>query len=141
MGAFLLNNVAKNVLAYKCHAENYLRESDIDYIIIRPLRLVGNKRKYNASAITVGQGDTLTGTISRASVGKVVYAALMDKNIPSRVTFECINTPGMENERFTWENIELKPDSKKLLPNEHFEVKKNYWMTIISTFLFSFFFV
>lgn len=136
--AFLLNNIAKNVIAHKCSAENYLRDSDINYIIIRPLRLIGGRKDYRTSAVCIGQGDKLTGKVSRSCVGKIVQAVLADKNVPSRVTFECINSKERENERFEWKDIKLYPDSSKLLPNDHLKAKKNIWITFISMFILVF---
>ena len=59
--AIFINTIAKNALGWKALSENYLRESGLNYIIVRPGGLSedrdGKKTKNEPTAVNIGQYD------------------------------------------------------------------------------------
>lgn len=72
----MLSLFIPNVYAQKAKAENYLRRSGLNYTIIRPGGLKGEYEESEPTAITLNQGDTESGTITRSSVGSLVVDCL-----------------------------------------------------------------
>lgn len=75
---FLLNYMMPNVLGWKALAENILRQSKLNYLVVRPGGLTPHK---NDARVIVTQGDRAGGRISRRNVAQGIIAALEDKNI------------------------------------------------------------
>jgi hypothetical protein len=82
--SIILNFIVDNVLGWKLKAENYLRKSGLNYLILRPGAL-GGEYKALPAGFTLGQGDTLNGKnkISRATVAKIMIDALECPDIPN----------------------------------------------------------
>merc|ERR1712228_415150 len=76
--SFFLNTLCGDCMKWKLLAENYLRKSGLDYVVIRPGGLKGEKYDtINPGAIEgqvpiVRQGDKGRGDIKRSSVGKFI---------------------------------------------------------------------
>ena len=80
---FVVTNAFGNVLDEKLVAEKYLRQSGIDYTIVRP---GGLKSTPPSGALVVSEEDTLnSGEISRDLVADVCVAALSDPNAKNKV--------------------------------------------------------
>jgi nucleoside-diphosphate-sugar epimerase len=80
---FVMTNAFGNVLDEKLVAENYLRNSGIDYTIVRP---GGLSSKPPLGKLVVKKEDTLnSGEISRDTVANVCVAALTDKRVSNTV--------------------------------------------------------
>jgi uncharacterized protein YbjT (DUF2867 family) len=80
---FIVTNAFGNVLDEKLQAEQYLRESGLDYTIVRP---GGLKAKPPAGALLVSGEDTLnSGEVSRDLVADVCIAALTDPKASNKV--------------------------------------------------------
>ncbi len=77
------------VLDWKLKSEQVLRESGLEYAIVRPggLTDVPDGRQI----LLFGQGDTIRGTLSRADLAEICLAALAHPT-PARVTFEAIGS-------------------------------------------------
>lgn len=60
------------VYHWKAKAENYLRKSGLDYIIVRPPALRGNENDMVLTDYLIDQGDKVTGHMSRRTLGKLV---------------------------------------------------------------------
>ncbi len=83
-----LNQIFDNILMWKLRGEDAVRESGIPYTVVRPGGLrddPGGER-----AIALGQGDEISGTISREDVAEVCLRAL-DHDAARGVTFETIH--------------------------------------------------
>ena len=83
-----LNQIFDNILMWKLRGEDTVRESGIPYTVVRPGGLrddPGGER-----AITLGQGDEISGAISREDVAEVCLRAL-DHEGARGVTFETIH--------------------------------------------------
>jgi nucleoside-diphosphate-sugar epimerase len=80
---FVMTNAFGNILDEKLVAENYLRNSGIDYTIVRP---GGLSSKPPLGKLVVKKEDTLnSGEISRDTVANVCVAALTDKRVSNTV--------------------------------------------------------
>jgi putative NADH-flavin reductase len=72
----------------KAQTEYYLRNSGLNYLIVRPGSL---KVSDKPSQYTISQGDALTGHINTQTVGKLAIDTLLDPWIPTNTTYECIS--------------------------------------------------
>lgn len=82
-------NCFGKILAYKLKGEDILRESGLDYLIIRPGGLKdtdGGKK-----SLILDQGDRIAGTISRSDVAALCLFAL-DYPDELRLTFEAVES-------------------------------------------------
>mmetsp|Transcript_32178 Transcript_32178/g.63738 ORF Transcript_32178/g.63738 Transcript_32178/m.63738 type:complete len:331 (-) Transcript_32178:211-1203(-) len=80
---FIVTNAFGNVLDEKLVAENYLRQSGLDYTIVRP---GGLKAKPPAGPLKISGEDTLNaGEISRDLVADVCVACLTDEKAKNKV--------------------------------------------------------
>lgn len=99
---FVITNAFGNVLDEKIVAENYLRNSGLDYTIIRP---GGLKAKPPTGALTISGEDTLnSGEISRDLVADVCVASLTDKKASNKV-LEIIEDDGTPPKVFNGLNM------------------------------------
>ena len=90
--ALLLNIFISNVYAHKANAENYLRRSGLNYMIVRPGGLRVGYEDEPPTNYTLGQGDNISGMITRPTVAKLTVDSLLSNNIADNVTFECAST-------------------------------------------------
>ena len=80
---FVVTNAFGNVLDEKIVAEKHLRDSGMDYTIVRP---GGLKAKPPTGALKISGEDTLNaGEISRDLVADVCVASLTDKKASNKV--------------------------------------------------------
>ena len=68
-----LNKAFDNVMKWKLRGEDALRESGVPYTVVRPGGLVNTP---GGNQVSFGQGDTLSGRISREDLASVCIAAL-----------------------------------------------------------------
>jgi uncharacterized protein YbjT (DUF2867 family) len=101
-----LNRFGK-ILDCKLKGEDVLRQSGLDYTIIRPGGLTD--KPGGSNALIFGQGDQITGMLSRDDLAEICLQALQHPHL-SRVTFEAIDAgkKGFPN----WVNlfVSLQPD-------------------------------
>jgi len=99
---FVITNVFGGALDEKLVAENYLRQSGIDYTIVRP---GGLKSKPPTGALQISAEDTLnSGEISRDLVADVVIASLTDKKANNKI-LEIIEDDGTPPKVFNGLNM------------------------------------
>ena len=90
--SFFLDCLIPDVFYWKAKAENYLRNSGLNYAVIRPTQLVGEFDDEALTKYEVAQGDKIIGKISRFTLAETVFDATTSNSIPSKVTFECTGT-------------------------------------------------
>ena len=73
-----LNKMFGNVVIWKHRGENYLKDSGLDYTIVRPGGLLETVYEQGTRGLTFEQGDMGTGIIHRGDVAEVLVAALQD---------------------------------------------------------------
>lgn len=86
-----LNQFCDNVQMFKWLGEDYLRDGDLPYTIVRPGGLGTDEGGKQGITIT-GDRGLATGFIQRADVAKVLVAALGNKDA-ARKTFEIVGDP------------------------------------------------
>ncbi len=105
--AVRLNDQLGGILTWKLKGEDVVRSSGIPYTIVRPCALTETEGN---QALTVGQGDTMKGQISRDDIAELCIQAL---NQPSacNVTFEIKAEPN-GYQPGDWNGLfsQLKPD-------------------------------
>ena len=78
-----LNTIVPRIYHYKSKAENYLRRSGINYAIVRPPGLVGDDKNTTVTPYSIGQGDKMSGHITRCTLGKVILDTIESSTIQS----------------------------------------------------------
>ncbi len=98
-----------HVLDWKRRGEDALRDSGIAYTIVRPGGLTDEPG--GQKGILLGQGDTISGRISRADLAEVCLRAL-DSDRTQNTTFEVVETDGLPPS--DWDALfdALKPDAQ-----------------------------
>ena len=98
--AFILNTIVPNCLGHKLEAENYIRQSGLDYVVVRPGGLGGVQnmtieQEHDANLVKpctpdIAQWDNVwAGTLYRPTVGRVIAENIIeDKGLPTKLTFE-----------------------------------------------------
>ncbi len=89
MIAIGLNCLINNVFTWKAHSENYLRNSGLNYAIVRPPQLVGEYSDFGINKYYLSQGDKILGKITRSTLAAAVLDCLKQTNIDGKITFEC----------------------------------------------------
>ena len=107
----LLNNMrggSQKIMDAKFAGEGLLRESGIDYVVVRPGGLTEGSA-LGASSLVVTQGDKAgAGRISRSDVAELCVAAAHAGETASRVTLEVSSDPkkkGEKNEKTSYESL------------------------------------
>ena len=108
----VLNQMFDNILIWKSRGEDALRDSGVDYTIVRPGGLM--ETPGDETAVVFEQGDRSTGMIGREDVALVCVAALQTPAARNK-TFEVFG--GEEQAPNDWTNLysDLQSDNK---PNE-----------------------
>ena len=91
-----LNKIMNNVLKWKFKGEEVLRDSGVEYTIVRPGGLINEPG--GQQGLIFAQGDTTTGRITREDVALICIEALQNKSALNK-TFETYSTeePGVNN--------------------------------------------
>eukprot|EP01102_Stenamoeba_stenopodia_P021997 TRINITY_DN9010_c0_g1_i1.p1 TRINITY_DN9010_c0_g1~~TRINITY_DN9010_c0_g1_i1.p1 ORF type:complete len:315 (+),score=35.37 TRINITY_DN9010_c0_g1_i1:143-1087(+) len=90
--AIILNSLISTVLAYKLESERYIRESGLEYTIIRPGGLIDANKVAPSSlsrVIQLDQGDRISGRITVQDVAEIAIKSLIAPSARN-ATFECI---------------------------------------------------
>ncbi len=106
----VLNQMFDNLLIWKLRGEDALRDSGVDYTIVRPGGLM--ETPGDETAVVFEQGDSSTGMISREDVALVCVAALQVPAARNK-TFEVFG--GEEQPPNDWTNLysSLKSDNER----------------------------
>lgn len=132
--AIILNYLIPYVLGWKALAENRLRHSELNYLIVRPGQLT-NSNVSTKKSIGVYQGDRVKGKISRENVASAVIDALNKPLINmGRTTIDIIETGGVTNNLVI--NGTIIPDNQKaIITADHFNANK-YFNVCLHTLIF-----
>jgi uncharacterized protein YbjT (DUF2867 family) len=105
----VLNQMFNNVLIWKSRGEDALRDSGVDYTIVRPGGLMDSPG--GETAVVFEQGDSSTGMISREDVALVCIAALQAPAARNK-TFEVFGSE--EQAPNDWTNLysDLQSDNQ-----------------------------
>lgn len=100
-------NCFGQVLEWKYMGEEYLRESGLGYVIIRPGGLTSC---FNGEEnLHIDQGDQLSGTVSRDALASVVMHAIQNPQV-SQVSFELVAVEKPEDTNWPQGYASLSPD-------------------------------
>lgn len=128
----ILNTIVKDVLGWKTLAENRLRESGIDYLIIRPGQLIDSDE--NKYPVWVKQGDKGNGKISRKNLAKVILASLSSSEVNKQlVTIDVVENRNKETGFALQIPDDIIEDNKdSIIKADHFFATRLVQYTIIS---------
>lgn len=130
----LLNSVLSYVLGWKALAENRIRQSSLNYLIVRPGRLT---EKLNNAVIHVNQRDRQGGEITRRNLARTIIKSLYDGNVnKGHVTIDLIETKANENE-IKYCNIR-EDDETDFIVADHFRTTRNFGVVVYSLIIFIF---
>lgn len=121
--ALFLNFLISYVMGWKALAENKLRQSGLDYIIVRPGRLTDEKNSETTS-VQLLQGDSVIDKTSRANTAKTAIQCLLNPNTDKKkITFEVFDI----EKKVSYFEIPrpLKEDTdKSFITVDHFKATK-----------------
>lgn len=116
--------------------EDYLRKSQLDYLIIRPNKL---KFETEPTAFTISQGDKLEGEINVSTLGRLVVDTLNDPWIPACTSYECVSTPDQLKQSYQYiqglYHLHSETTPEKRLPNHKVATRlvlSAFWSIIFS---------
>jgi hypothetical protein len=122
--SFILNYIMPFLMGWKALAENRLRQSNLNYFIVRPGALIDET---NINSVIIDQGDKINGRTSRRNLATFILNSLNDPSInTNRSTVEIIDSK-ISNESFTI-NLKspIKSDDKNyLITEDHFTATRN----------------
>jgi len=118
-----LNLMMRNYAKWKKRGEDLVRESGLEYTILRPTWFNDEEEDCESVAerVEVSQGDTISiprTRVSRKDVAEVCVATLLHRQATSNVTFEFINKAikkKQEKEEGEKEKTETEEDKWELL--------------------------
>ena len=120
-----LNLFMNKTMKWKSLGEEYIRNSGIDFTIIRPGGLRGEP---GVSGIKFGQGDRIMGYIPREDVAEVINASAFNPDAVNK-TFEIINDEALPVEAWREEFENLKTGEYGKISSGNLPV--SYWGTIL----------
>ena len=131
--AFIINSILPYCYGWKALAENELRRSKLDYLIVRPGRLMDTSSSKDKSKVfepvLFNQGDRIKGKISRDNLSNTILNLLTDKNIEnkiSKITIDVIE--GNPNNGLKLEELKAD-DENSIIKADHFKATKQ--LTVI----------
>jgi nucleoside-diphosphate-sugar epimerase len=127
--AFILNSMISNVMGWKALAENRIRQSGLNYLIVRPGRLMNTKTPLT---VEVQQGDKGKGRISRFNLANMILHSLSDSNVnKGKVTVEVVEKSSYENTIEIKKPIQLD-DESSFITADHFRTTRDYTVMIFT---------
>jgi nucleoside-diphosphate-sugar epimerase len=133
--ALILNYLIPNVLGWKALAENRLRHSDLNYLILRPGQLTGSNLNSTKKSIGVYQGDKVKGKISRENVALVIIEGLSKPWINrGRTTIDIVETEGTLGKLVPFDTV-IPDNEKAIITADHFNANK-YFNVCLHTIIF-----
>lgn len=119
----ILNLVANKTMKWKSLGEDYIRNSGIDFTIVRPGGLRGEP---GALGIRFEQGDEVIGWIPRGDVAAVMVESIFNDDASNK-TFEVINDESLPIEGWKDEFINLKEGEFGKIATG--DLPTTYWLT------------
>jgi len=131
---FLLNWYIPYVMGWKALAENELRKSKLDYLIVRPPQLTDEKTKGKLNPVLIDQGDKMSGRkISRENLAHNIINLVQNKDLTKRVTVDIVEV----SQPREYDIKSLKEDDEKsIITGDHFTATRN-----ITVFIYTLLFV
>jgi len=121
----ILNLVTNKAMKWKSLGEEYIRNSGINFTIVRPGGLRGDP---GTLGIKLDQGDQIIGWIPRADVASVLVESAFNENTFER-TFEVINDESLEIDAWRGELKDLKKGEYGEIATGKFPL--NYWIAML----------
>ena len=121
----LLNLVLGKTMKWKSLGEEYIRNSGINFTIVRPGGLRGDS---GALGIKLAQGDKIIGWIPRADVASVLVESAFNENAFDK-TFEIINDDSLEIDAWRGEFKNLKKGTYGKIATGN--IPLNYWIAML----------
>jgi hypothetical protein len=112
-------------MKWKSLGEEYIRNSGINFTIVRPGGLRGDP---GTLGIKLDQGDQIIGWIPRADVASVLVESAFNENAFEK-TFEVINDESLEIDAWRGELKNLKKGEYGEIATGNFPL--NYWMAML----------
>ena len=119
----ILNLVANKTMKWKSLGEDYIRNSGIDFTIVRPGGLRGEP---GALGIRFEQGDEVIGWIPRGDVAAVMVESIFNDDASNK-TFEVINDESLPIEAWKDEFANLKEGEFGKIATG--DLPTTYWLT------------
>ena len=135
-----MNLFVGNYAKWKKRGEDVVRQSGLDYTVVRPTWLADEESDSESTAERVGvsQGDKISvmkTRVNRKDVAEVCVEALLHRDATRKVTFELINKEqGKKEEEEDKEEEEGKKKSKKKKKNakKGQDKEEDKWETVFS---------
>ena len=121
----LLNLVVGKTMKWKSLGEEYIRNSGINFTIIRPGGLRGDP---GVLGIKLAQGDQIIGWIPRADVASVLVESAFNEDAFDK-TFEIINDESLEIDAWRGEFKNLKKSTYGKIATG--DIPLNYWLAML----------
>jgi uncharacterized protein YbjT (DUF2867 family) len=121
----ILNLVTDKAMKWKSLGEEYIRNSGINFTIVRPGGLRGDP---GTLGIKLDQGDQIIGWIPRADVASVLVESAFNENTFEK-TFEVINDESLEIDAWRGELKDLKKGEYGEIATGKFPL--NYWIAML----------
>jgi uncharacterized protein YbjT (DUF2867 family) len=121
----ILNLVTDKAMKWKSLGEEYIRNSGINFTIVRPGGLRGDP---GTLGIKLDQGDQIIGWIPRADVASVLVESAFNENAFEK-TFEVINDESLEIDAWRGELKNLKKGEYGEIATGNFPL--NYWISML----------
>jgi hypothetical protein len=121
---------------YKVLAEDYLRQSKLDYLIIRP---TGLRNGEEATSFTISQGDKIEGCINVATVGRLTVDTLLDPWIRPNTSLECLTSDEQAKQPYQYiqgmYHLQPENDNQKKIVNHKIPARlvySSFWAVLLT---------
>jgi putative NADH-flavin reductase len=121
--AFFLNSLLYSVMGWKALAENRIRDSGLDYLIVRPGRLTDS---HEIKTVHIHQGDSTKGEISRKNLANMILNSIENKEInKGKVSVEVVEEENQSSPNFIIKSLIKQDDDSSIITGDHFAATRN----------------
>jgi len=123
--SFILNWIMPYVLGWKALAENRVRQSGLNYLIVRPGGLTSREE---TKTVEVYQGDTVSGYISRKNLANMILYSITNSNVnKGQVTVDVIEKKksGQSDTPVEITSFIKLDDENSIVTADHFRATRN----------------
>jgi hypothetical protein len=125
--SFFLNSIVPYVMGWKALAENRIRQSELNYLIVRPGRLIDADIP---KTVEIHQGDNSKGQISRSNLAKMIFHSLSDSLVnKGKVTVEVVEKKSFSGVVEINSPVKVDDESSIITAN-HFTTTRNITVCI-----------